>query len=292
VNEPTVAKRESTTAEQRRIARAGAPSLAFRVVEPAGEPRGSVLIVHGYAEHIGRYGEVAAAWAAKGLLVGLFDLRGHGHSEGPRGHVDLFDDYVRDTEDVLARLSTDERWRNLGQPVLFGHSLGGLVSCHVVLRHPKRFAGLALSSPFLGVGVPVPPVQKILAPLVSRLLPRLRQPSGLKGDELTHDLELVGKYDSDPLGFRHITVRWFDEVTRAQELLMDAAPRIHLPVLCLAAGDDRVVSLAATERMFQRLGSERKELRVLDGCFHEILNEIDRSKHIVAFADQMLRWLT
>jgi lysophospholipase len=255
VSDPIVAPRESE-AELRRIARAGAPSLAFRVAEPVGEPRGSVLLVHGYAEHMGRYGEVVDEWTAKGLLVGQFDLRGHGLSEGPRGHVDLFDDYVRDADDVLARLETDERWRNVGQPVLFGHSLGGLVACHVVLRHPKRFAGLAMSSPFLGVGAPVPPVQKLLAPLVSRLLPRLRQPSGLNGDQLTHDAELASRYNSDPFHFDHVTVRWFDEATRAQAALIDAASRITLPVLCLAAGDDRVVSLAATQRVFQLLGSE------------------------------------
>src|SRR5262249_41080239 len=56
-------------------------------------PRASVLIVHGYAEHGGRYADVARRLAGAGFAVSTFDYRGHGRAGGPRGHCDRFTDY-------------------------------------------------------------------------------------------------------------------------------------------------------------------------------------------------------
>lgn len=262
------------------------PRLAYQLSAPeSGTPRGAVLVTHGFGEHSGRYGEVVAALLERGLAVATYDLRGHGNSGGPRGHIESFDDYLRDADDLLEQLAGDDGWRAAGRPVLFGHSLGGLISTHVALAGQERFRALAMTSPFLALALQVPAIKKLLGRGMSRMFPRFAQPSGLSGAQLTHDREIAERYDADPLGVKKVTARWFTETERAQERAFAAAPELRLPLFCLAAGDDIVASTPATERFFKLAGSQDKELRVLEGLFHEVLNEVDRAPHIATLAD-------
>ena len=274
------------------LERTRAPTIAYAVHEPAEKPRAAVLLTHGYAEHMGRYDAVLRGWTERGLLVVTYDLRGHGRSEGPRGHVDRFDEYVQDATDLLAALSRTERFRALSPPVLFGHSLGGLISSHVALTRPGGYRGLAMTSPFYGLAARVPRVRLIAGRAMSKIFPRLRQPSGLKGADLTHDVQLSESYDSDPYHFGHVTVRWFTEVASAQHRLAENASKLTLPMFCLAAGADRVVSTETARKVFASVGSRDKEIVVLSGLYHEVLNEIDRDQHIRTLADRILRWST
>ncbi|HEY0782995.1 MAG TPA: alpha/beta fold hydrolase, partial [Thermoanaerobaculia bacterium] len=111
-------------------------------------PRARIAIVHGYAEHSGRYEELLAELAARGYEGHAFDLRGHGASQGARGHVDDFADYRSDLDRFLERLP-DEPERPL---FLLGHSLGGLIALDYCLHRTGMFAGVVVSSPFLAPG--------------------------------------------------------------------------------------------------------------------------------------------
>lgn len=252
--------------------------------------RGAVLVTHGYGEHSGRYDELVAALTKQGLCVATYDLRGHGRSGGPRGHIETFDDYVNDADALLEKLAEDAAWT--GKPVLFGHSLGGLISTHVALSAQDRFRGLALTSPFFGLALDVPAVKKLLGRAMSRWFPRFAQPSGLAGAQLTHDAAIASAYDADPLGVKHVTARWFTEATRAQEIAFERAPELRLPLFCMAAGDDLVASTEATRRLFERAGSADKELRVLPGLYHEVLNEVDRGPLLSALAERIASWMS
>jgi alpha-beta hydrolase superfamily lysophospholipase len=269
---------------------ANGPRLAVEIFAPAKETRAAVLLSHGYAEHAGRYDRVIDAWTKSGLLVATYDLRGHGRSEGRRGHVDSFSEYVDDVNAVLGELEQHDRWPAGKKPVLFGHSLGGLISASVAAEAPARFAGLAMTSPFFGLALPVAKVKVWAGRVVSRILPTLSQPSGLKGSELTHDADLAAHYHEDPHHFSHVTARWFAETKDAQTGLFTRAPRLTLPMFCLAAGDDRVASTPATRRLFALAASADKELIVLQGLYHEVLNELDRDQHIATLAERMIRW--
>jgi alpha-beta hydrolase superfamily lysophospholipase len=272
------------------IRRANRPRLAVEIFAPAKATRAAVLLSHGYAEHAGRYHRVIDGWTKRGLLVATYDLRGHGRSEGRRGHVDSFREYLEDVNAVLGELERHDRWPAGKKPVLFGHSLGGLIAASVAAEAPARFAGLAMTSPFFGLALRVPKVKVWAGRVVSRILPTLSQPSGLKGSELTHDVDLAARYDQDPLHFSHVTARWFAEMEDAQTGLLKSAPRLTLPMFCLAAGDDRVASTPATQRLFARAASKDKELVVLQDLYHEVLNEPDRDQYIATLAERMIRW--
>ena len=161
--------------------------------------RASVLIVHGYGEHMGRYDEVAQAWIKAGFSVGRFDLRGHGQSGGPRGHIQRFHDYTNDLREVLTRLARDARWAVNGPPILFGHSLGALIAVHYALEHQSELKGLAMTSPFLQLTQPASVAIRGLAQVMSRLWPSFSQPNRIKGELLTHDTQLARRHATDPL---------------------------------------------------------------------------------------------
>jgi alpha-beta hydrolase superfamily lysophospholipase len=274
--------------ERSRLERPGAPPLAYALHPPGGEAWGAALIVHGYAEHMGRYDEVIEALTGRGVAVGAFDLRGHGHSGGPRGHVDRFADFLRDVDDVLGALGKHEAWRRAGPPVLLGHSLGGLIAFHVALADPGHVRALVLSSPYFGLALRVPAVKRLAAQALSRVRPAFSLPSGLRGADVTTDPERARAYDDDPLVFPNATARFFTESMAAQARALELAPSLRLPLLVLQAADDRVASAVASRALYERVGSLRKEFRSCEGCYHEIFNERGRERWVREAADAVL----
>lgn len=267
------------------------PRIRYAIYRPEGDAKRAVLLTHGYNEHSGRYGEVTARWTAKGLLVATYDLRGHGLSEGPRGRVERFDDFVRDADELLSKLAEDDGWKACGKPVLFGHSLGGLISAHIALGLPKgSFRGLAMTSPFFGLTKQPSSIELFAAKLMSRFAPSLGLPSGLSGQDLTHDQAIAKAYDEDPFNFGKANSRFFVETVAAQERAFVRAPELTLPVFCLHGGDDRVTAPQDSRRFVEATKAEDKTHRLLPGLFHEVMNELERAPIIDEVADKMLSW--
>lgn len=262
----------------------GAPTLSYALTLPP-EAKAAVVVAHGYAEHAGRYRNVLQRWAKKGLAAAILDFRGHGWSQGARGHVDRFSDYHDDVDDLLAVFR--ERIGDL--PLFgFGHSNGGLIITTHALSRPSIFRGLALTSPYFGLALQVPEAKRMLGEVASRLYPQLGVPSGLSGKDLTHDEVLARLYDIDPLINKLATARWFTEAQAAQKDLLARAPQLKMPVLLIAAGADKVASTPAARAVFERFGSPDKTFEERAGLFHEVLNEPKAGDEI---ADQIADWL-
>ncbi len=255
--------------------------------------RGVVTVVHGYAEHAGRYGEVLAALDAAGYASHLLDLRGHGRSGGVRGHVLRFEDYLDDLDLFRQRIDVLETPPQPPAPglqpprILFGHSLGGLIALRYVLHRPDAFDALAVSSPFLQPTMELPWVKVKLAAVAAQLSPTLLIKSDIDAAWLSHDPAVVAAYQDDPLVFKTLNPRWFFEVRRAQQEVRERAGEIRLPVLMLHGGADPIADPQATRRVFERLASADKRLEVYPGLLHEILNEVERAR-VVA---DLVAWL-
>jgi len=272
------------------FSRPGEPTLRYEVRAPEGAPVGSVFLTHGYAEHSGRYRQVIDALVARGLVVASYDLRGHGHSEGPRGYVERFEEYLRDARALLGHLRADAAFTAGGKPVLLGHSLGGLITFLLSLEMSDEARGVILSSPFFGLALKVAAPKRAAAVLLSRLVPRFGLPSELRGKDLTHDSRLAQAYDSDPLLVKSVPSRWFTEALQAQKLAFDRASSLKLPLLLLHGGADKVASADASRELFARVTDPRKELRVLDDQYHEIFNELDRDRWIHLAVEAAVRF--
>jgi alpha-beta hydrolase superfamily lysophospholipase len=233
-----------------------------------GKPLASVVIVHGYGEHIGRYDETGRALAAAGFSVRGLDLRGHGQSAGVRGFCNRFDEYLDDVDAIVARARSEKL------PLfVLGHSFGALVAPFYVLGHPGTVAGLVLTSPFWKLALAVPPAKVLAGKIASRIYPKLGLPSGLKGNEVTRDPEIAAIYDRDPLNNKNATARWFTETSTAQESLVTRASELTLPVLLLVGEADKIAAAPQARVVFDRIGSKDKTLRMLTGQYHEVLNE-------------------
>jgi len=269
-----------------------APAIAYRVFMPATEPKMLVVVTFGYFENMKRYREVIERWNARGVAVTIYDLRGHGLSEGRRGFISRFSEYTDDLQAVLDAIDKDAVLRELGPPVLFGHSLGGLISIHGALRANRALAGLALSSPYLAIAKKVPAIKLIPGRLLSRLVPTVSIPAGVRGADCTRSPEIAEAYEDDPMNFKNANVRWFTETTRAQNEALERAPEIKIPALCIQGAADKIAQAAASEHFMARVGSTDKEFLALPDHYHEVLNEPDRATTIERFASTILRWRT
>ena len=259
--------------------------LYWRARKPAGPARALLVLVHGVAEHIGRYEHVAAYFVGRGYAFYAFDQAGHGKSEGARGHINAFGDYLAD----LQRFITLAQEREPGLPTfLLGHSMGGLVSLAYGEQQPPELRGIIVSAPGLRLAMPVPKWKRALGKALSGVMPTLAMANGIPPELLTHDPAISGAYaQHDPLVFKTATARWATEFFRTQVETLAAADRFTLPCLLMHGGDDRLVSPEGTRQFFAAAGSADKSLKIYDGFYHEIFNEIGKEK---VFED-MRAWL-
>jgi alpha-beta hydrolase superfamily lysophospholipase len=247
--------------------------------------RGRVVIVHGYAEHKGRYRQLVEALVAARYACHLFDLRGHGDSGGLRGHVSRFAEYRTDLDGFI------EEVRALPAApsplLLLGHSLGGLIALDFVLHRPEVLDALAVSSPFLAPAFPVPFFKRTLLPPVANIVPTLSVQTGLDPAWLSHDPLVVGAYATDPKVFSTVTLGWFIEIQKAQAEVFQKAPEIVLPTLVQIGDADPIAAPNRTRALFERLGSTSKRLLAYPGFLHEVFNELERARVVSG----LLAWL-
>ncbi len=245
--------------------------LFWREWLPA-NPRAVMLLVHGLAEHSGRYLHVAAYFAERGFVVLALDYRGHGRSGGPRVHVGRFDEFVEDVALLRVKAYTEHPSLPL---VLVGHSQGGLIVLRSVLRSPESVAGAIVSSPLLGVHPSSRPGPLLAAAsrALSVLAPGLRLVNNVDPSLLSRDPAVVEAYRQDPLVSSRVSSRWFRSLLAAIEDTFDAAASLRVPLLMMASGNDRLVDPDAAERWASRAPSSLVEYVSWDGLYHEMFNE-------------------
>jgi lysophospholipase len=243
--------------------------IYWRRAAPAGSPRAVMLVAHGYAEHIGRYERLFAHATGRGLAVAGLDHRGHGRSGGQRGHCTDFADLVTDLR-TLAGM-TASWWPGVPR-VLFGHSMGGLVSFLYLLRHPETVITGALSAPAFGVPASAPwPLEDVVV-FLGAVVPRLPLRSSLDESLLARDPAVGRAYVADPLVHRAATAGFFRAFRSAQASAEAETSRLQVPVLMMQGDADRIVLPSGTVRIAGRITGPH-ELVMLAGYYHELLNE-------------------
>jgi alpha-beta hydrolase superfamily lysophospholipase len=196
---------------------------------PQGDIRGVVVICHGIAEHSGRYDHVARFLCARGYRVGSFDLRNHGQSGDHSIFVNAFDDYLADLDIFLANARDSAG----GKPIfLMGHSMGGtIVTLYTITRKPDFLKGIVLSAPAVKIGDDISPLLIKISGLLSVLTPRLKTIT-LDSASISHDPEVMKRYDQDPLNYRGgIPARTAAELNGAIQRIQANMEAITLPVL-------------------------------------------------------------
>jgi alpha-beta hydrolase superfamily lysophospholipase len=246
-----------------------------------GAARGTVQIVHGLGEHIGRYAALAAALNAAGWHVAGHDQRGHGRSEGRRGSIPRDDALLSDLALVIARL------RGPGAHVLLGHSMGGLVvaAAAVAPAGLPGVDGLVLSSPALDPGLDA--FQHLLLRVLGTLAPGLQVGNGLNPAWISRDAGVVRHYREDPLVHSRVTPRLVRFIVEGGQRVLQQAALWHIPTLLLWAGADRCVAPAGSAAFAAAAPLDVVSAQPLPGLFHEIFNEPERAQ----VTHRLTQWL-
>jgi acylglycerol lipase len=251
-------------------------NIFFRAWRPGGKSRGLVVIVPGFNSHSGYYEWVADQFVAEGLVVYALDLRGRGKSDGERFYVEKFADYVSDVAGVVALAKS----REPGLPAyLLGHSAGGVVACLYAVGHQEVLAGLICES--FAFQVPAPDFALAVFKGLAHVAPHAHV-LHLKNEDFSRDPAVVSAMNSDPL-IAHETqpTQTLAEMVRADERLKHEFPRITLPVLILHGTLDKATKPQGSQLFFDTAGSRDKTLKLYEGGFHDLLNDVDR-KTVVA----------
>lgn len=256
-----------------------ADGLSIHIAELGSEnAEKTLLVMHGYGEHGGRYIGPLQPFVEAGYRVVIPDVRGHGKSGGRRGYVPVFHRYLADMDAVLKTLDTS----NIS---LLAHSHGGLISARYLATRATPFQKIALTSPFFGLQIQAPKWKLGAAKLLAKVLPKVSLPNEIDPATVSHDPEVIAKYASDPLNHSVANARWFIEAQNAQARALQDAPKLKTPTLVLQAGDDRIASRAASQAWSDAAG-DIVTYEEVAGAFHEVLFEIEGAQHV----ERVLRW--
>ena len=243
-----------------------APSVNLKAV---------LVVVHGLAEHSGRYLNLVNEFVPRGYMVCGMDNRGHGHSEGRRSYINRFDDYVLDLDSYVDLIKSEHPNTKL---LMIGHSLGGTIATAYAELHQVKLTGLILSAPALKAGSSITKKDKLLARIASRLLPTAGVAS-LDAKSISKDHVVVEAYLKDPLVYTgKISARLGFEIIQAiEKTIPPLMPEIMIPTLIMQGDEDRLSNPEGSDILFQNISSTDKTVKRYPGLFHEIFNEPERA---------------
>lgn len=258
----------------------------------AAQPKARLLIVHGFAEHAGRYAKVAEPLQARGYDVHAIDLRAHGDSPSvanvaqQRANVQHKGELLGDIAALVAHVGQLEPALPLA---ILGHSMGGLLTCEYLLTQPEHgIAYVILSAPYL-LGTTTPP--RRLAPLFSGLgqgLPTV--PSGQKVNPtlISRIPEEVAAYRDDPRNYTGIIGLGIGAaMLSAQRFVQANAKAFHLPVHIIHGDADKLADVRGSQEFFAAIKSKDKSLELFSGGYHELFNDNEQERAIAS----VLGWL-
>jgi alpha-beta hydrolase superfamily lysophospholipase len=202
------------------------------------------------------------------------DIRGHGRSEGDRGHAMSWDDLIGDA----CAFHSMVKAAGTGEVVPLGHSVGGSILLSAILRgrlQPSRFV---LSSPALRLKASPPAWKTRVGRGASRLSPTLSMHTDLNAEHLSRDPAVVTAYRNDPLVHDRMSARFYTEWQAANRDILERAGEVKIPFLASHGTDDRIIDPAGTEEFFSRAGSTNKQLKLYQGGFHEPYNDSNREE--------------
>lgn len=233
------------------------------------QPKAVIGFVHGFGEHSGRYAHVADFFNKNGYSFYALDNRGHGKSDGKRGHAPKYDSYLDDIEVFLASVASQTHSTPL---FLYGHSMGGNLVLNYVLRRKPTLKGLIVSGPWIQLAFEPKPILITLGKMMRSVFPGFSQDSGLAQEHISKDPAVVEAYKNDPLVHGAITASASIGILEAADFLNTYAGEMPVPTLLMHAAEDKLTSQPASEAFAKRV-SGPLTYKKWEGMYHEIHNE-------------------
>jgi len=243
--------------------------------EPKENPKAIINLVHGFGEYSERYDEWALRFVKEGFVVHAIDYRGHGKSDGRRGYVSSFNDFLNDI-DILVKES-GKFYPNLPQ-FIYGHSMGGNIVTNYILRRENNFKGAIISSPWFRLAFAPSALMLFFARIMNKIYPKFTQNSNLDVKGISHDQKVVEAYISDPLIHEKISARMFFEIYKAGNWVLDNTDKVKFPVLIQHGNDDMITSYKASKKFAEKAKALEKDItyKEWDRLYHELHNELEK----------------
>ncbi|MFG6148210.1 alpha/beta hydrolase [Halobacillus sp. B23F22_1] len=234
-----------------------------------GEKRATIIIVHGAFEHAGRYVHLVKKLEQDGFEVKINDLPGQGMSEGKKGHIRSFNDYIKKVSEWVEEADKD-------LPVfLLGHSMGGLIVTRTLQQLKITVDGVILSSPAFSIKNGASKPMEVLSRGLNIVWPAFKVSSSLAPETVTTNQEMIASDQSDPLIIDKVSVRWYIEFQRSiKKAFKEVKYFPDIPLLIMQAGDDLIVDRRRTYQWFNLVCTSEKFYKEWPGYYHEIFNEV------------------
>ncbi|MDF1541421.1 MAG: lysophospholipase [Candidatus Thorarchaeota archaeon] len=240
--------------------------MFMRLWEPEGDSKAIVIALHGLGSHSGLMSFLGESFANRGYTCYAPDLRGFGQYDGKKGHIESFDEYVKDIEAIIAQLKlkhSDQKF------FLYGHSFGALPIIHYVIKDASEVEGIMIPFPAVSERLEIDGFRKTFAGVLSKVNAKMLFPNGLNFDLLATNPEVVKRNREDPIRFDKVTGRFAVKGLKAKDEAYLNGARILLPVLVLQGGDDQITIPEKNKKFFDSISSEDKTWKQYDGLYHD-----------------------
>lgn len=254
--------------------------------QPDSPQKAALFIVHGLGEHLGRYEELALFMVELGIGVFAFDHRGHGHSEGKKGHAASLEQLIEDTEFALMKC----RSIFLDIPIcIYGHSMGGQITATFLKKiKSKELSGAIISSAWFELASPPPAWQIKIIKQIKKIIPRLALSNRLDPEQISSVPEEVELYKKDPLVHDRISFALFKALYLNGLKLLTEEKQAKIPVLICHGDKDKITSYSASKQYATNLG-EKASFKTWTGSYHEPHHDKDKKEVMQYYANWALQ---
>ncbi len=244
----------------------------YTISNTISDAKANIILLHGYTEHIGRYGWMIEQMNQAGINVFAYDHRGYGKSDGTRAYINRFGQYIDDLDVYLNQLKKPEL-----PTFLMGHSMGSLIGVGYLVNHLEHhFAGFISSSGALKIDENISPFLRKISGIMSKIAPHLKTIK-LDPNALSRDPKEVVKYFTDPAVYHGGTkARLGFEMLEAMKSAQNNFHKINIPVLILHGTEDKLADPLGSQWMYDKVSSTDKKIEYFEGLYHEIMNEPEK----------------
>ena len=233
-----------------------------------------ILLIHGLGEHSGRYLNLIQDFNDKNISVFTIDIRGHGKSEGKRGHSPLYQQLISDIQYFIQHVTNKTSNQ---QYFLYGHSMGGNLAINYSLQKDEKINGIIATSPCIKPAINPPKIKLFMAKLFQKLIPSLTLNNGLDINGISRNLQVVKNYRNDPLIHNQVSVQLGLDIISSGIYALENSQDIAVPILIFHGKKDRLTSYNSSKELADNSGDNIKFIG-FKNAYHEIHNEPEKEE--------------
>ncbi|MDW7754093.1 MAG: alpha/beta hydrolase [Brevefilum sp.] len=248
-------------------------------------PKGIIYLLHDLGEHSAHFSHVAEAFSENHYHFVALDLRGHGLSEGKRGHSPSDVHLMNDIQNFI-RVSNEKLRITKLPSILYGHGLGANLAINYMLIRQPNITGVIATSPMFMPPFKVNKSKAAALKILANISPRLKLNNHMKAENLSWDLAVVQAYEEDVYNHNHLTARLALDIFQSGNYALANANKWYLPMLIMHGTADLICPPAASQE-FAEKARTLVDLVLLNQFYHEIHNDFEKELVI----KKMLDWV-